>query len=459
MENQNNKPIIEVKDLNVIYNKGKTNEMRALENINVEIFPQEYVIIFGPSGCGKSTLLYSIAGLQRPTSGQVVVDSVDISSLSKKKLAEYHRNTMGMVFQAFYLVPSINVLDNVCLPKVFAEEDPQKREKRAIGLLERFNIEAQRKRFPSELSGGQKQRVSIARSLVNDPKIILADEPVGNLDSKSSHNVMMILKELNEQDKKTIILVTHDPSHLPYGDKIIHMKDGKMVKVEIVKNKKKIEDEKIQKGSYIFKEGKLKEDLVKSGLIKEEFVSPDIKLLMRSFGNLSLEQLGNLLVPFKVQQLFSHVFFSMTDEQLEVAKKRLQDLLYDKINYEEFKEELDKDMSRGGAGWDKRNMEKFSYNVFRILDQSASVDFSQPNATAIQLRDYVVSQYNLRLNDVSNRKLAEVMLDRIQNRVGYQEVKKICDMSQLRGGLGLDSRTALKIAREIEIILLVRYSG
>lgn len=448
---ENKNPIIKIASLNVTYNEGKSNEVRALENINLEIFPQEYVIIFGPSGCGKSTLLYIISGLQRPTKGDVFVDEEDLVTSNKKKIAEFRRHKIGMVFQAFYLVPSLNIVDNVCLPKVFADEEPAKRKEMAAKLLERFNISEQSEKFPSELSGGQKQRVSIARSIINNPDIVLADEPVGNLDSKSAHNVMMILKELNENDKKTVILVTHDPSHLQYGNKIVHMKDGKIIRIEIVEKRTGPVD------SFIFKDGKVKEELLKQGLIREEIVPSDLKLLMKAFKNLSMAQIGALLVPFKVQQLFSHIFFSMTDEQIETAKKRLQDVLYDKIDYEDLNTELDKDVSKGGAGWDKRNAEKFAKESWSIVQQANKINFSETSRTAAELCDYFISKFSLILNEEKKKKLSEVILDRITNKIGVEEFKKIADMSEKKGGLGFDKRMAQKVAREMEILLLLRY--
>ncbi|TSD01617.1 MAG: Uncharacterized protein Athens071425_346, partial [Parcubacteria group bacterium Athens0714_25] len=225
-------PIIKTKDLRVIYNQGKSNEVRSLEDANVEIYPQEYVIIFGPSGCGKSTLLYSISGLQAPTYGDVFIEGKKLAEMNKKERVNLHRNNIGMVFQAFYLVPSLSIIGNVCLPKSFSGVAKKIREKDGMKLLQRFSIAEQATKFPNELSGGQKQRVSIARSLINNPQIILADEPVGNLDSESAENVLRILKELNEIDKKTIILVTHNPEHLHFADRIIHMKDGRIVREE-----------------------------------------------------------------------------------------------------------------------------------------------------------------------------------------------------------------------------------
>ena len=197
-------PLIQTENLKVIYNRGKENEVRSLFDVSVKIYPKEYVIIYGPSGCGKSTLLYSMSGLQPPTEGDVIIKTKSISKMTKKEIVELHQVGIGMVFQAFYLIPSLDILENVCLPKVFRGESKNKRKEEGIKLLHRFGIVEQSKKFPSQLSGGQKQRVSIARSLINNPEVIFADEPVGNLDSESSENVMRILKELNEIDKKPL---------------------------------------------------------------------------------------------------------------------------------------------------------------------------------------------------------------------------------------------------------------
>lgn len=446
-------PIIELSGINVTYNPGQSNEVRALENLNLEIYPEEYVIIYGPSGCGKSTLLYAIAGLQHPTNGEVKVEGEDIGALDKNQLAKFHLNKIGMIFQAFHLVSSLNVMDNICLPKVFGGENETKRREAADSLLKRFDIIDQSGKFPSELSGGQKQRVSIARALINNPGIILADEPVGNLDSKSAFNVMRILKELNEIDKKTIILVTHDPAHLEQGDRIVQMKDGKIIKIEVVRKKKSLAE------SFIFKDGKLKEDLLKSGLIREEMIPEDLKLLMKAFRSLSFSQIGSLLVNFKTQQLFSHIFFSLTDEQIETGKKKLQDVLYERLNFADFEKTLDEDVSLGGAGWDKRTARTFARSASRIVKKANEISFINTEWTAFNLCDYVISALNLNLSESGKKGLTKIIFDRIKNKIGIDEFKKLADMSERDGGLGLDSRTALKIAREIEILLLLRYSA
>jgi putative ABC transport system ATP-binding protein len=165
---------IKIKDLNVIYNKGKENQVRALDGVNLEFQVNEWVILFGPSGCGKSTLLNSIAGLETPTSGKVQVLGKDIHSLSSDSKAEYRRKSVGMIFQSFHLINSLSVVDNVCLPQVFYGISLKKRRELALSFLDRFGIKSQAEKYPMDISGGQRQRVSIARALMNKPEIILS---------------------------------------------------------------------------------------------------------------------------------------------------------------------------------------------------------------------------------------------------------------------------------------------
>ncbi len=225
-------PLIEVKKLNVVYFPGKNNEVQALKDITLDIYPGEFIIFFGPSGCGKSTLLYSISGLETNISGDVIVKGQNLPSMTKRQHEVFHQKTIGMVFQAFYLIPSLSVLQNIALPQMAIDAGTAAREERALKLMERFGIAAQGVKLPQELSGGQQQRVALCRSLMNDPEILFADEPVGNLDSKSSEEVMKLLRELNDRDKKTIILVTHDPSHLHNTHRVFYVRDGQIVRVQ-----------------------------------------------------------------------------------------------------------------------------------------------------------------------------------------------------------------------------------
>lgn len=227
-------PIIKVKNLTVIYDKGLSSEMKAVDSVNIEIYPQEFVIIFGPSGCGKSTLLYVMAGIERniESSSEVWIKGKNLVTMSKDDLILFHRESMGMIFQAFNLISNLNVLQNVALPQLFAGVDIKTRNRNAKMMLSRLNISKYASRLPGHLSGGQQQRVGIARALINDTDIILADEPTGNLDSENAVNVLNLLQRLNKEERKTIILVTHEVNYINYGARIIYLKDGKVIKEE-----------------------------------------------------------------------------------------------------------------------------------------------------------------------------------------------------------------------------------
>lgn len=192
---------IVVSSLSVTYMKGKENEVRSLDNINLTIYEGEFIIFFGPSGCGKSTLLYSIANLEK-FQGSVVVEEKEINKLVKKEKVSYSRDTIGMVFQAYHLIPTLSVIQNVSLPLISSGVAAPERNARSTELLQRFGVATQANKLPNELSGGQQQRVAICRAVVNNPKIILADEPLGNLDSKSADEVIKLFKDINIRLKK-----------------------------------------------------------------------------------------------------------------------------------------------------------------------------------------------------------------------------------------------------------------
>jgi len=232
---------IHIDDLVITYNKGKANEFNALQHIKGEIYPREYIILFGPSGCGKSTLLYTILGGIPPESGHMWIKGEDIYAYTPAEMNEYQQSTIGIVYQSFNLIMSLSVLDNVALPRLFLGRPPAERNARASELLRRFGIpERLENKLPMMMSGGQQQRVSVARALVNDPEILLADEPVGNLDSISAHHVMESFREVNEIDRKTVILVTHNAAHLPYAHRVFYMRDGVMRRIAVNPAKEQI---------------------------------------------------------------------------------------------------------------------------------------------------------------------------------------------------------------------------
>ena len=204
--------------------------IRAVDGIAFQIATGEFVALLGASGSGKSSLLNLLAGLDSPSSGTVVVEDQSLSGLSREQLAKYRRHTVGMVFQSFNLIPSMSVLENVELPLRFAEVDRTKRSAMAVGALEKVGLSGRLKHRPIELSGGEQQRVALARALINQPRILLADEPTGNLDSRTGTEVMNLIRQLNESLKMTVVLVTHERDLAEnYAGRLIFMADGKVI--------------------------------------------------------------------------------------------------------------------------------------------------------------------------------------------------------------------------------------
>jgi putative ABC transport system ATP-binding protein len=223
--------LIKVYDLVVDYLLGKV-VVPALRGINLNIKRGDFISIMGKSGSGKSTLLQVIGGLQRPTKGKVFIGDIDITKLNENSLAIFRRKNIGFVFQSYNLIPTLTAIENVELPMIFFNKNLKERRERAIFLLTKFKLEERINHKPSELSGGEQQRVAIARSLANDPEIILADEPTGNLDSKTGENIMGEFLNINKNFNKTVIVVTHAREVAEYANKIIHIKDGNIESIE-----------------------------------------------------------------------------------------------------------------------------------------------------------------------------------------------------------------------------------
>ncbi len=222
-------PVLELLDVWKIYKMGEV-EVTALSGITLSVNKGEFVAIMGPSGSGKSTAMNMVGCLDIPTRGSILLDGKDISHLSESDLAQIRGKMIGFIFQQFNLIPTLSALQNITLPMIFQNIPSEKRQKKAESLLSLVGLGDRMHHRPTELSGGQQQRVAIARALCNDPEILLADEPTGNLDSKTGHNVMDFLKKLHSEEKKTIIMVTHDENIAKNAQRILWLRDGKIVK-------------------------------------------------------------------------------------------------------------------------------------------------------------------------------------------------------------------------------------
>ncbi|MBU0531943.1 ABC transporter ATP-binding protein [Candidatus Micrarchaeota archaeon] len=209
---------------------GEGIEVHALRGVDLQVFQNDFISIIGPSGSGKSTLLHIMGLLDTPTSGKRYIDGIETSQMNEDEQASVRGNKIGFVFQTFNLISSLTALENVELPLLLRTGDGKKRKEKAIQLLERVGLGDRLDHRPSQLSGGQRQRVAIARALVNDPEIVLADEPTGNLDSKTGHEILGILKGLHEEGR-TIIIITHDEYIAKVTKRMVRLKDGKIEKV------------------------------------------------------------------------------------------------------------------------------------------------------------------------------------------------------------------------------------
>lgn len=253
MANKAQNPTIEVKNLYKSFHVGK-GEVEVLKGIDLEVFAGEFVIIYGPSGCGKSTLLNTIVGLERPTKGQIIVRGTDIYSMKADERAIFRRKKFGIVYQAPNWLKALNVSGNIAFPLCVAGGSERKSLFRAKNLMNLFRLEDFERSMPAELSGGQQQRVQVVRALITNPWILIADEPTGNLDTTAAADLLYVFQYLNEESKRTILMVTHNPEYEKYATKIVKMQDGKIQSVE-TKKQVDIQEEESLKDIIPEKEG------------------------------------------------------------------------------------------------------------------------------------------------------------------------------------------------------------
>lgn len=454
-------PIIQAKNLDFVYNKGKDNEYHALINISLDIYPEEYIVIFGPSGCGKSTLLNVIAGLEVPDSGSIFVFGKNLIDLNEKEYASYHRRDIGMVFQAYNLITSLTVLDNVALPQIFVNVGKRRRDRWSKRLLERFGILKQAYKIPTELSGGQQQRIGIARAIVNNPRIVLADEPVGNLDSISAKNVLEIFAELNEKEKKTIVTVTHNPENLLHADRIIYMKDGIITREVINHDKKKNKRTENEKDD--------------AKVIKFKPPADELRDLMRAYQGLSPEQINILIMPFKAKIFSGHFLTSRDMDEIKIFEEIIQRRLLGTISEKDFFEILNKSSMDGGVGFDQRTAGKIVRRVDRVLRIAYFIYQSQRKRKddkgahiVITAEEKAQKTTEYLLNTCYNehkKNLSQLQIDHIKKLVKHRLSGKIqkddffneMDKPLREKGVGLNSKTAKTITGELELILILGF--
>ncbi len=231
-ETKARKKMIEVRNLKKIYRMGE-EKIKAVDDVSFEVLDGDFCCLIGTSGSGKSTILNLLAGIEKATSGDIILRGKNITRMSEARLAGFRQSSLGFVFQSYNLIGTMTALENVELPLIFKREKRKVRRKKSEEMLKKVGLEKRMDHKPSEMSGGQQQRVGIARAFVAKPKIIFADEPTGNLDTKTTVEVMTLIKQMAKENHQTIVMVTHDPTLTEYADKVIRISDGKIVETKI----------------------------------------------------------------------------------------------------------------------------------------------------------------------------------------------------------------------------------
>lgn len=428
------KPYIICRDLDITYNKGKSNEYKALQKVNTDIYEGEYVILFGASGSGKSTLMYAIQGSLPPANGTLLIGGDDIYSYPPSERVYFQRYIMGIIFQSFNLIGSLTVLDNVALPQIFCNVDKASRERRAQALLERFGVGHVSHKIPSMLSGGQQQRVSVARSMVNDPHILLADEPTGNLDSISTQQVMDKIDEINSFDQRTVIMVSHNASHLQYAHRVYYLVDGLVVREVANPQRKQIKP--VQEG---------------------ETIVTELEQLARLFPYDSVEKL-------RVRSLTNFLTQEYTFDQLSRLEKAILLLIKGKINKDQFVRTLTASFEDGGIDIPQSDAERMLKQTLHIMDQSEDIRrfrsaqksdaaFFQQHKFGERLVEYLLEEHGIRLPKKDQERLGELIADRVSGMSYEADFHGALEASRAKNGMGFKSNVADTVTRYLEKLI------
>lgn len=428
------KPLIVCRDLSIIYNKGKSNEFKALQGVNTDIFEGEYIILFGASGSGKSTLMYAIQGSLPPGEGTLLIRGDDIYSYPPSERVYFQRYVMGIIFQSFNLIGSLSVLDNVALPMIFCNADKTTRERRAQSLLDRFGVGMVSHKIPAMLSGGQQQRVSVSRSMVNDPKILLADEPTGNLDSVSTQQVMDKIDEINTFDRRTIIMVSHNAAHLSYAHRVYYLKDGLVVREVVNPQRKQIKP-------------------VREG----ETIVTELEQLARLFPYDSVETL-------RVKSMVNFLTQDYTYRQLVRLEHAVSLFIKGMIDKAHFIKSLVVPYERGGVEVPEKTAREMAHKIgllinqsddirrFRAKKENDNIFFSQHHL-AERLREHLLQVYRMKLNKEQEEHLVEMIADRVTGVIDEEHFNERLMQSIRAGGLGFSEVEADEMTRYFEKII------
>ena len=425
------KPLIVCRDLSIIYNKGKSNEFKALTGVNTDIYEGEYIILFGASGSGKSTLMYSIQGSLPPGEGTLLIRGDDIYSYPPSERVYFQRHVMGIIFQQFNLIKSLSVLDNVALPMIFSEVDKPTRERRAQLLLDRFGVGHVSHKIPAMLSGGQQQRVSVARSMINDPQILLADEPTGNLDSVSTQQVMDKIDEINTFDQRTIIMVSHNAAHLQYAHRVYYLKDGFVVREVVNPQRKQIKP-------------------VKEG----ETIVTELEQLARLFPYDSIETL-------RVKSLTNFLTQEYTFDQIVRLEKAVKLLINGKIHKRKFISMLTKKYEHGGIDIDRKTANQMADVSVSLVQQADDIRrfrnkrdsdsaFFEQHKFAERILSYLLEHHRVKLSKQEHSNLTDIIADRVSGVNGLDEFHERLRRNKKNGGLGFPEDLADDITRYME---------
>jgi putative ABC transport system ATP-binding protein len=393
------------------------------------------VAFFGPSGCGKTSMLYSISGIDRFQEGQVLVNGKDISSLSNQELSIFRQTGIGIVFQQFNLVPSLTVLKNVSLPMLFVGVHSKKAEEEAMRLLERLEIAKFANRYPYELSGGQQQRVGIARALANNPPIIIADEPLGNLDSVNAKIVLDFLRELNEKDGRTIIMVTHEAWSLKDSKTIFHMKDGKILNREDI-DENNVVDSVINRLHEQMGDMSDDKNQDKPNIIKEK-VSIRIlaNILLKGYSIEEVSRFGEIVNTFfggqiKVNDLKKLIQKPFKEGGLSLRKKRASYIT-------SYLESL-------------MTMRELVCSTYKNLEKDPKMNIYK---RVVDFRYWLIEGYRGKLTEMQMKAIDQVIEDRLRNNIAQEKVAEVLSLNNKKFGVGLSFRASSIIAEKLELLL------